>query len=80
MKLIPFLIAMMISGTALAQQSDPATLQRLLSAVENQRNQALTQHAMAEARAVGLADDLAKANARIKELETNAAPKQEPKP
>lgn len=42
---------------------------RLLATIEAQRNWALTQHAMAEARAAGLAEDLARANARIKELE-----------
>lgn len=68
------IITILLMAPAVAQQSDAATLQRLLSAVENQRNQALTQHAMAEARAAGLTEELTKANARIKELEPKAEP------
>lgn len=58
---------------AFAQQApDPAFLQRALGAVEQQRNQALNSQAVAEARAAGLSDDLAKAQARIKEMETKS--------
>lgn len=66
------LIALCLFATpAFAQQApDPAFLQRALAAVEQQRNQALNSQAVAEARAAGLTDDLAKANARIKEMET----------
>lgn len=60
---------------ALAEQPDAATLQRLLAAIEAQRNQALTQHAYAEAKAAALTDDLAKAKAQIKELETKGEEK-----
>lgn len=57
---------------ALAQQqqiSDPAMLQRMLALAQAQRNQFLDAYTVAEAHAVGLAEDLAKAQARIKELE-----------
>lgn len=54
-----------------AQQApDPAFLQRALSALQAQRNAAMDSQVVAEARAAGLTEDLAKANARIKELET----------
>lgn len=75
-------IVLLAAGAAHAQQQpDAATLQRLLAAIEAQRNQALTQHAYAEAARAGLAEDLAKAQARIKELEAQkptAPPKETP--
>lgn len=55
---------------ALAQQApDPVFLQRALTAMQAQRNQAMDAQAISTAQAAGLADDLAKAQARIKELE-----------
>jgi len=57
------------------QQPDPAFMQRALNALQAQRNQALDAAAIADAKAGGLADDLAKAQARIKEME---APKDAP--
>lgn len=64
-------LALLWSSAAFAQQSspDPATLQRLLAAVEQQRNQALTAQAIAEAKIGGLSDELIKVNTRLKELE-----------
>lgn len=64
-------LALLWSSTAFAQQSspDPVTLQRLLAAVEQQRNQALTAQAIAEAKIGGLSDELIKVNTRLKELE-----------
>lgn len=61
---IILLLTFLLPVFAQAQQAPPdaATLQRLLVAVENQRNQALTAQAIAEARANGLAE-------KIKELE-----------
>lgn len=53
----------------IAQQADSAFLQRAVSVLQAQRNAALDQAAVAEARASGLQDDLTKAQARIKELE-----------
>lgn len=63
--------ALLWSSAAFAQQSSPdtATLQRLLAAVEQQRNQALTAQAIAEAKIGGLSDELIKVNTRLKELE-----------
>ena len=62
------LLALLVSP-ALAQPMPPEDLQRLLAVMESQRNAAGNQHAFAEMRAAKLADDLAKANARISELE-----------
>lgn len=55
------------------QQTDPAVLQRAIAAIQLQRNAAWDAAASAEIRAAGLADDLAKAQARIKELEPKPA-------
>lgn len=72
---------MFATPTAAQQQSpDLAAAQRLLTAIETQRNQALTQHAYAEARAAGMVDELARANARIKELEPKPEPDKDSKP
>jgi hypothetical protein len=56
---------------ALAQQqlTDPAFLQRALTAMQVQRNQAMDAAAGQQARADGLQEDLNKARAKIKELE-----------
>ncbi len=48
---------------------DPAFLQRAVTALQTQRNLALDAQVVSDARAAGLADELAKAQARIKELE-----------
>lgn len=67
----------LLAAPALAQQQppDPATLQRALGALQTQRNQAFDLAASWEARAGGLADELTKANARLKELEPKPADK-----
>lgn len=67
--LILVLLLGMSSAAAQQQPADPAFLQRAVTALQAQRNQALDAAAAHEARAAGLADDLAKAQARIKELE-----------
>lgn len=59
------------------QQADPAMLQRALSAIQIQRNQAFDLAASWEARANGLAEELAKAQARIKELESKPETKEQ---
>lgn len=71
-----FVLLLASASPALAQQQppDPALLQRVLGSMQTQRNQAQDAAAVAEARAIGLADDLNKANARIKELETTPLP------
>lgn len=56
-------------GGAGAQQADPAELVRRIAVIEAQRNQALGWHAASESARAGLAEDLARAQARIKELE-----------
>jgi hypothetical protein len=74
-RFIIFALTLTASG-AVAQQADPQFLQRAVPVLQAQRNQALDAAAAQQARADGLADDLAKAQARIKELEQ----KQEPPP
>ena len=66
--------ALSLAAPAFAQQQpDPAFLQRALGSMQAQRNQAMDALAVSEAKSAGLADDLAKAQARIKELEKPAA-------
>lgn len=68
-----FIIAgfLLTSTAALAQQQpDAATLQRILASTQAQRNQFLDAFNAASARVDALTDDLARAQARIKELET----------
>jgi len=64
------LLALLISS-ALAQQPqspDPAFMQKALTALQGQRNQALDGQAVAEARAAQLADEVAKLKAEIEAL------------
>ena len=71
MKLI-ILILCLFSGAALAQpqqQPDPAYLQKVLAAVQFQRNQALDNEAVLRAQLDTVSAELAKAKARIEELE-----------
>ena len=72
MKRLVILAFALLATPAFAQQQspDPAFLQRALGAMQAQRNQAMDAAAVNEAKAAGLADDLAKAQARIKELES----------
>jgi hypothetical protein len=70
MKIATVAVILAIASPAIAQQQpDPAFLQRAVNALQAQRNQALDAAAIAQARAAGLTDDLAKAQERIKELE-----------
>lgn len=62
-------LLLLVASPALGQQPDPAFLQRALSVMQQQRNAAMDAAAGQQARADGLADELAKAQARIKELE-----------
>jgi hypothetical protein len=72
------------ASPAFAQQpaADPANLMRAVSVLQQQRNSAMDQSASEAVRANGLAEELAKAQARIKELEKSAAlkPETEAKP
>lgn len=71
MKILAILI--LFISPAFAQQAysppDPVFLQRAISSIEAQRNQALTAQAIAEAKLAGAIEELTKTNARIKELE-----------
>lgn len=68
----------LLAAPAFAQQQvDPAMLQRALSAIQIQRNQAFDLAASWEARANGLAEELAKAQARIKDLDPKPETKEQ---
>lgn len=54
---------------AFAQTPDPAFLQRAVTALEGQRNNALNAQVIAESNLAAAKEDLAKAQAKIKELE-----------
>lgn len=75
MKKLAFLAVLLISPASAQDRADPAFMQRAMGALQAQRNAAMDQAAAQQARADGLADELAKAQARIKELE----PKEEKK-
>lgn len=60
---------LLMTVNALAEQPDAAFLQKAIGAVQTQRNLALDAAAAAEAKVSIISDDLAKAQARIKELE-----------
>lgn len=62
-------ILMLASTPVAAQQSDPVFLQRALTAMQTQRDQAMNALVVVEANVAGLKDELAKAQARVKELE-----------
>jgi hypothetical protein len=51
------------------QQTDPAFMQRAITSLQLQRNAALDQVVVSDAKVAGLTEDLTKAQARIKELE-----------
>ena len=70
--------AIVFTTPALAQQIDSAFLQRALGVLQTQRNNALDAQASAEARAAGLVEELAKANAKIKELTEQTKPVETP--
>lgn len=69
MKRLALLLALLASPAFAQQQPDPALLQKVIGSMQAQRNQAQDTAAVAEARAAMLSDELAKAQARIKELE-----------
>jgi len=68
---VTFLLGSLLAFPAFAQPVDTnvANLQRIVQVLQAHRNQAMDAAAAAEARAGALSDDLAKAQARIKELE-----------
>lgn len=67
-----FLLCLTIPATA--QTADPIFLQKAITAVQTQRNLAMDSAAVAEAKMANLTDELAKAQARIKELEAKDKP------
>lgn len=68
MKYVPLFLLLTIAP-AFGQQADPAFMLKAITALQAQRNEALDSAATAQARAAVLSDELAKAQARIKELE-----------
>lgn len=77
MKQLSLLLLLLSVSSAFAQQqqqADPAFMQRAINALQTQRNTALDAAASQQARADGLAEDLAKAQQKIKDFE--ALPKQ----
>ena len=69
------LLVSVFSVPAFAQQPDPAFMQKAITALQAQRNQALDSAAVAEAKASGVSDELNNAKNRIKELEDKYEPK-----
>ena len=69
MKRLVCAILLLATPAFAQQQPDPAFLQRALASMQSQRNQAMDALAVSEAKSAGLADDLAKAQIRIKELD-----------
>lgn len=69
MKRLAVLLALVASPALAQQQPDPALQQKIIMVLQEQRNRAQDEAALLAARATILADDLAKAQARIKELE-----------
>lgn len=71
MKYLLVIALFTLSTDVYAQQStaDIGFLQRAVTALQTQRNQAYDQAAASDAKAAGLTEDLTKANAKIKELE-----------
>jgi Skp family chaperone for outer membrane proteins len=61
-------LAFLIAPVHAQQQATPQDLQRIIPALEAQRNQALTNHALAEAKASALQEENAKLKAEIEEL------------
>lgn len=57
------------------KQDDPAFMQRALTALQAQRNQALDYAAVEAARVAALTEELGKAQTRIKELEKSTPKK-----
>lgn len=67
-------VLMLVSFPAFGQRSmTTVELTAALTAAVEQGNYARAMHIQSEAKAAGLADELAKAQARIKELETKPA-------
>lgn len=71
----------LLAAPAAAQQQapDPAFLTRAIGVLQVQRNQALDALTVEQARAEGLREELTKAQARIKEMESAQAEKAQAK-
>lgn len=69
MRLIVCVAMLLLTSSAFAQQQDPEFLKRALVALQSQRNLAWDTAAGVEVKLTELKEELAKANARIKELE-----------
>lgn len=72
MRLIAFIIALALASPALAEDDQSALIRKALDVIAAQRNQALGDAAIWQAKALILTEELQKASARIKELEDKA--------
>lgn len=73
-RIIIAVTAALISSSALAEQPDPAFLQRAVQALQAQRNAALDAQAVAEAKVAGLTEDLNQVKLRLKGFEDKEKP------
>ncbi len=80
MRFFVIICGLLFSTCAMAQQQRPMTpseMQGAVAAAISQGNVARSMHIEAEAKLAGVTEELARAQARIKELETKAEPKKE---
>lgn len=64
-----------LTASAVAQQPDPAFMQRAITALQTQRNVAMDAAAVAEAKVATITEERDKAQARVKELEAKTEEK-----
>lgn len=76
--LVISLVLVSNAGYAQQQQPDPAFMQRAINALQKQRNIAMDNQAIAEAKVDELGANLAKAQEKIKELEAKSSSEKEP--
>ena len=78
MKYILAVVLVALPGISFAETApDPVLLQRAIVVLQQQRNQAMDSAADMQVKAQGLAEELAKAKEKIKELEAKAEKKQD---
>lgn len=74
-RLIAAALVLFASPALAEQKPDPEFLQKALTVMQAQRNNAMDADAVAEAKLATTTDELAKAQARIKELEAKSGDK-----
>jgi hypothetical protein len=68
MKLLVVALLLMISTSAFAQQPDPAFLQRVLTSLQSQRNQAMDNLAASEAKSAMATEQIGAARGQVSKL------------